>query len=463
MNDYTLYHEPNGRRGTAEPGWEPNPQRPPTETASYSAPIPNAIVSRPENLKLNASFQEDGGYLGYKVATGEPNVVSPDFTPTTQYRLVATVPNKASYDWRTLGNYLWYEQGHYLIGAIWRNPSATDSELKTEVDNTIDAQSGKLILTGWEKTEAEAWIYAPDGVTASTPDNISGVHFAVESKTVTSTWTLTYSMAGLEDGDIWTHNAGKIRVVMQVVNPYNSESPSLDLRVADAYVRLHLYIWPAVYEISSTSPWHELSGTGWVYSAFPYCYTEGKTIKGLGNFWSKQTLIPATETYTSASTTILKSSSAGTGQISTSLTASGSATWQWRNNSVFSSNSTDSQRKVQMLSLMSATEVSMPFTFRSRDDMTRSEWTGRSDRNSDNSWNDEMFDVSYRGLNSVLGADTYYRQSEYVLYYDPSGNAKTYTYPGTDQNRTDKLFVFHLAERDGNFNKCYYFDQSFGF
>ncbi|MBR1782736.1 MAG: DUF4906 domain-containing protein [Bacteroidales bacterium] len=463
MNDYTLYHEPNGRRGTAKTGWEPNPQTPPTETASYSAAIPNAIVNRPENLKLNASFQEDGGYLGYKVATGQPNVVSPDFTPTTKYRLVATVANMANYDWRTLGNYLWYEKGHYLAGVVWRNPTATDAELKNEVDRTFDDQSGKLFLSGWESSEALAWINAPDGVTASTPDNISGVHFAVESKTITSTWTLTYSMAGLKDGDIVTHNAGKIDVVMQVVNPYNSDSPTLDQNVATAYVRLHLYVWPAVYNISRTEPWHDNTGSGWTYSAFPYCYTEGKTIKGLRDFWSKQTLIPATETWTSASTTILKGTAAGTGQISTSLSARGSATWQWYNNDVFNSNSTDSQRKAQMLSIMSDVNTSMPFTFRSRNDISRNEWAGRSDRNYDNSWNDQMISQSYRGLNSVLGADTYYRPSEQVLYYDPSGSAYTYTYPGENKSSTDKLFVFHLAHQVYSLNKCYYFDSSFGF
>lgn len=463
MNDYTLYHEPNGRRGVSKPGWEPDPQRPPTETTSYHTEIQNAVVSRPENLKLNARFQADGGYLGHKVATGQPNVVNPDFTPTTLHRLIAKVPNTASYDWKAFGDYLWYDQGHFLIGSIWRNPTATDSELKTEVDNTIDQQSGTLILSGWVPSSSEAWTYAPNGVSASTPNAMSGVQFSVESKTISSTWTLTYSMVGLSDGDIVTHNAGKVEIGMQVVNPYNSESPTLDRAVAEAYVRLHLYVWPAVYSITETQPWHENNGTGWTYSAFPYCYTEGKEIAGLRDFWGRQTLIPATETYTSASTTILKGTSASTGQISTSLTPSGSATWQWYNNQVFDRRETDAQRKSALMSFLSDHEVSMPFTFRSPGNVTRSEWSGNSSAQSDMSWNDSMITKTYYGLDTVLGKENYYRQSERVLYYDPTGTTLTYTYPGEYWKTTDKLFVFHLAERDGNFDQCYYFDPSFGF
>ena len=457
MNDYSLYHEPgNWKNDKAKTGWESNPSYRPVETNSYSSLIPNAMVSKPENLKLNVSFQENNGYVGYKVATGEPGVVGPDFTPTTLYRTYITVNASGNYDWEALGNYFWFNIGHYLAGSVWMNPGATDAERRAELESLIAAQPGRrLILTGWRATAAEALndAYIPDG-------GILGVTFNTESRTVSSTWNLICSMADMGDNDIVTHSAGKVDVVMQVVNPYNSDSPTLDRAVAQAYVRLHLYVWPAAYGVSAVSPaWHDETGSGWGYYAFPYCYTEGKSIRGIGDFFQKQTLISATEVHTKNTTALLKSNAASMGIISNTLSGSGQAFWQFYNNAIFDGK-TDAGAKDALMTELKGNQVSMPFTFRFPNDYSRNElssWEKHGD-----SWTDYQESKFYSGLNSTLGAGTFYRDGEYTLYYDPSGSQYKYTYVGNQhEDDTDKLFVIHLA--DGRFTGCYYFDTSFGF
>lgn len=460
MNDYTLYHEPRGwNTPQAKVGWEQSPTYRPVETAEYQTDITNAIVGNINNIQLDASFQEDGGYLGSKVCTGTPRNVDPDFTPSTRFRLVAKVTNKASYDWKSLGNYLWFDQGHnYLPGSVWVDPSATEAERKAEMDRAVDAHP-VFILSGWMATTTDAWACAPSGVSASAPGALAGVHFEVESQYITSTWTLKYSMKDLVEGDIRTHNAGKVNVVMRIINPYNSTSPSLDRMVAEAFVRLHLFVWPAAVDVSSCSPGYgNNASSGWNYSAYPYCYTEGKRIAGLDKygFWNKEILLPAAETYTSITTTFIMTSSAGTGRIGVDYSSMSSPTvWQFRDNSIFNGYNETQRKKKLMTALSTVNSTSYePFTFRRTTSETRSEM------NPDGS----MHQSSYEGLTALLGNNTYYRQDARTLFYDPTGNSYLYTYPqGTEPDRTDKLFVIHIGAISSGVGIKYFFDPSRGF
>ena len=459
MNDYSLYHEPANWSGEkAKTGWESNPSYRPVETASYSSLIPNAMVSKPENLKLNVTFQETGGYMGHKVAQGEPGIVGPDFTPSTLYRTYITVNASGNYDWEALGNYLWFNLGHYLPGAVWTRPGVTDAERRAEVESLVAAQPGRrLVITSW-RTSATAALddaFIPDG-------GILGVTFNTESRTVSSTWNLICSMTGLEDKDVNTRSAGKVDIVMQVVNPYNSESPTLDLRIANAYIRLHLYVWPAASGVTTAFPgWHD-TGSGWGYYTFPYCFTDGKEIRGLEGFWSKQTLISTTEVHTNNTTAILKSNSASIGIISRNLTAISPAFFQFYNNAIFNSYWSDTRLKDALMTELKGNEISQPFTFRNANNISRDEIVSWEQYGSSgSSWTDNKQSINYDGLNTILGAGTFYKQGDYTLYYDPSGTQYKYTYPGGRETTTDKLFVIHLG--DERFSRCYYFDTYFGF
>ena len=458
MNDYSLYHEPANWSGVkAKTGWEANPSYRPVEDVSYPADIPNAMVSLPENLKLNVTFQETGGYMGYKVATGTPWIVGDDFTPSTRYRVYITVGASGTYDWEALGDYFWYRIGGFMPGSVWDSPDATDAARRTEVEKIVADHDGRIVITRWVPTAAEARAEAkiPDG-------GISGVAFSTESQDIRSTWKLTCSMTGLEDKDVNTRSAGKVDIVMQVVNPYNSESPTLDLRIANAYIRLHLYVWPAASGVTTAFPgWHD-TGSGWGYYTFPYCFTDGKEIRGLEGFWSKQTLISTTEVHTNNTTAILKSNSASIGIISRNLTAISPAFFQFYNNAIFNSYWSDTRLKDALMTELKGNEISQPFTFRNANNISRDEIVSWEQYGSSgSSWTDNKQSINYDGLNTILGAGTFYKQGDYTLYYDPSGTQYKYTYPGGRETTTDKLFVIHLG--DERFSRCYYFDTYFGF
>jgi hypothetical protein len=409
------------------------------------------VVSSLNNIKLDASFIADGGYIGDKVCTGTPSNVDSDFTPSTRYQLIATVANMASYDWEALGDFLWFNKGHHYLTSVWENPAATQAERKAEMDRVL-ADQGSLVLSSWVATAAEAWTFAPSGVSASSPDVMSGVHFSVRAQHISSRWTMTYSMAGLGDDDIETHNAGKINIVLRVINPYNNASPSLDNTVATAYVKLHLYIWPQAVDVKGCAGY--MGGSGWYYSAFPFCYTENRRIAGLDKygFWTKEVILPAEATYTSASQTFITSQSSAGGCIRTNYNQSNApATWQFYNNNAFQATDTPEKLKQDLMTVLSAQQqTSLPFTFRSTNNTTRTQ------KNPDGS----TYTQQYTGLNNVLGTNTFYRENNLTLYYDPTGSSNIYTYPGGKQTTTDKLFVIHINDGSSHIGTVYYFNPS---
>ncbi len=436
MNDYTLYHEPKGWKNQGGIGWESSPTYKPSETDSYFLSVGNAVVANLENLKFNAGFSDGGGYLGHKVFTGSPNKVNSDYSPTSRYSFYFRVATLADYDWEAIGNYLYNEMGHY-ISTGWS---------KAEVDKAIRETGGVVTVTSGATSEAEAWSYAPSGVTSGTPQAIRGVTFYARENVSFSTWTLSYSMAGLEEGDIVSHNAGKALVMLQVVNPHNSASPALEKVVAEAYVRLHLYVWPAVFDVL---PWHgsfvvPSTGTtvtdGWIYEAYPFAFTEGKSIHGLetaeyGSLFSKSVLKPLNETYTNLSTTDLISNAASQGTIARDINhRTGMAVWRFKNENAFSMGDTDAQRRTRLKEALSGIHThAPPFIFKS------------------NSGNDN--------LTTVLGAGTFYRLNDVTLYYDPSGSKRTYS---LSSSAGDQLFVIHIGGGE-DLKSAYYFDTQNGF
>ena len=275
-------------------------------------------------------------------------------------------------------------------------------------------------------------------------------------------------MKDMTESQVKTHNAGKIDVVLRITNPFNDESPSLDKKVAEAYVKLHLYVWPAPYEVStSPHPWCSVTGHGWTYSVFPYCYTGGKRVPGLDGrgFWSKEILLPATESY---STTFLVGGAASIGSITRDDDRSdgvqyiyGSATYQFRDNSIFSDNDSQSRKMSKLMDFMSSNHMSgSPFTLRpASSDVVRNELR-RSEPASGGGWT-YVYDnnITYQSLNTVLGSATFHRANEYTLYYDPTGSDYKYTYDdGTAEvNRTNKLFVIHISGNNVGMAENHYF------
>ena len=433
MNDYTLYHEPKGWGSQSQVGWEASPTLKPVETNTYALDVGNAVVANLENLKFNAGFNDGGGYLGHKVFTGTPNKVNADYSPSSNYSLYFRVDTPSSYDWQRIGQYLYSDMGHYI------SPGWT----KAEVDKALEETGWIVTVVCSSPTADNAWSYAPEGVTSSSPNAIQGITFYLRENVTFATWKLNYSMAGLREGDIVSHNAGKALVMLQVVNPHNAASPALEKVVAEAYVRLHLYVWPAVkdllrwngsYEIPST---HEVVTEGWVFEAYPFAFTEGKAIHGLenagyGNFFTYSVLKARSEVYTNVSNADLVSTSASQGAIARDISIrTGMAVWRFKNGDSFSTSSSEAQLHSQLMAALSGVHTgSPPFIFKPNNE-----------------------------LSTVLGSGTFHRDGDVTLYYDPSGSERVYS---TGSGDTNKLFVIHFGNGQ-DLLSAYYFDSANGY
>lgn len=258
-----------------------------------------------------------------------------------------------------------------------------------------------------------------------------------------ATWKLTYSMAGLQEGDIVSHNAGKALVVLQVVNPHNPSSPPLERVLAETYIRLHLYVWPAVFDLLRWHGSHEFPSTGtvvtegWVFEAYPFAFTEGKRIHGLENeqyenFFSLSVLKAQEEVFTNFSSADLVSTSASQGTIARDISArTGMAVWRFKDEHVINVSGTEADpRDLLMEALSGVHKHTPPFLFKTNDELA-----------------------------SVLGGGTFFRQDEVTLYYDPSGSERIYSTGAGDKA---KLFVIHFGGGQ-ELHSSYYFDPINGF
>ena len=455
MNDYTLYRTP-ARSGPSDcrVGWDTNPSDAPAETTSKTVQVRNVVISNPRNLKLDAKFQDGSGYIGEKIATGTPGTVSPTYTETTLYQLHVRLTDAVNFDWVALGNYLYYDQAHYIPGSVWVSPTATDAEKKAEITDLFSINGNDVVISGYG-TEAEVWVQAPGGVTKSSPTALQGIEFFTTSETIGSNWDLTYSMNGLTSDDITTHGAGKLDVILKIVNPYDKTGVTLDKKVSEAFMRLHLWVWASVTETTQIHPSYSGgSSQGWTYKATPYVFTDGKPISAISSLFSRNIFKPQGETYTTASTTYLRGYAANLSMGGDYYGNKGEATWQFRNDNLFQTDWSDARKRSELMSVLSSNTGNSIFEFRraNNESVTWPDFYGPG----------QSYTENIEGLNSIIGGDDYcYRQSATRLYYDPSGPAHTYVSGSTSQGQ-NKLFVIYIGETSLAINP-YFFDPARGY
>ena len=455
MNDYTLYRTP-ARSGPSDcrVGWDTNPSDAPAETTSKTVQVRNVVVSNPRNLKLDAKFQDGSGYIGEKIATGTPGIVSPTYTETTLYQLHVRLTDAVNFDWVALGNYLYYDQAHYIPGSVWVSPTATDAEKKAEITDLFNVCGNDVVISGFD-TEEKVWAQAASGVTKSNPAALQGIEFFTTSQTISSNWDLTYSMNGLTSDDITTHGAGKLDVILKIVNPYDKTGVTLDKKVSEAFMRLHLWVWASVTEATQIHPSYSSgSSQGWAYKVTPYVFTDGKQISAISSLFTRNIFKPQGETYTTASTTYLRGYAANLSMGGDYYGNKGEATWQFRNDNLFQSDWQDAKKRSELMKVLSSSTGNSIFEFRMpvNQSVTWPDFYGPG----------QSYTENIEGLNSILGGDDYFhRQTATRLYYDPSGPAHTYVYDNADIG-TNKLFVIYIGETSLAINP-YFFDPARGY
>ena len=262
-------------------------------------------------------------------------------------------------------------------------------------------------------------------------------------------------MNGLTSDDIKTHGAGKLDVILKIVNPYDKTGVPLDKKVSEAFMRLHLWVWASVTGVTTVSPSYNTFGAhGWGYQASPYVFTDGKPIPAINSLFSSRIFKPQGETYTTASTTYLRGYAANLHMGGDYYGNSGEATWQFRNDNTFQDSWTDAKKRSELMSILSAGTGNSIFEF-------------RTPANQNVTWPDfygpgESYTETIEGLNSILGGDKYfYRQSGTRLYYDPTGPEYKYVYGATNIG-TNKLFVIYIGETSLAINP-YFFDPARGY
>jgi len=455
MNDYTLYRAP-ARSGPSDcrVGWDTHPSDAPVETTSKTVQVRNVVISSPRNLKLDAKFQDGSGYIGEKIATGTPGIVSPTYTETTLYQLHVRLTDAVNFDWVALGNYLYYDQAHYIPGSVWVSPTATDAEKKAEITDLFNVCGNDVVISGFD-TEERVWAQAASGVTKSNPTALQGIEFFTTSETIGSNWDLTYSMNGLTSDDITTHGAGKLDVILKIVNPYDKTGVTLDKKVSEAFMRLHLWVWASVTEVTQIHPSYSSgASTGWAYKATPYVFTDGKPIPAISSLFTRNIFKPQGETYTTASTTYLRGYAANLSMGGDYYGNKGEATWQFRNDNLFQSDWQDAKKRSELMKVLSSSTGNSIFEFRMpvNQSVTWPDFYGQG----------QSYTENIEGLNSILGGEDYFhRQSPTRLYYDPSGPAHTYV-SGYASEGTNKLFVIYIGETSLAINP-YFFDPARGY
>lgn len=449
LKDYTLYRVPARAAGdNVLPGWTANPSDAPIDATSKNVDVYNVVISNERNLRFDAKFNNNAGYISEKIATGTPGIVSPDYTDSYTYQLRVHITDAANFDWKKLGDYLWYEQGHYMTGGVWDNPTATDAIKKQALLDFFGEASGWLAISAYCQNEVDAWNEAPSGVDASHPTYLQGVEFYLDTKSISSTWTLNYTMNGLTASDMNCHSAGKIDVVLKIVNPYDKDGATLDKIVSDAYMQLHLWVWASVGDVQQMTPGYVTSNVGWAYTASPYVFTDGKPVDAITTLFQSNLLESAAETYTNASTTYYRGEAANMSFSGDYYGYKGAAAWQFRDDDLFDNAGSDAEKRHVLMNVLSTIHSGSVFTFRTANDKSVY-YPNLYGTGSDGI-------INLEGLNSTLGSDTFYRPDAMTLYYAPSTDYKT------SENPTDKLFVLHIGNSALSTSQ-YFFDPQLGF
>lgn len=248
----------------------------------------------------------------------------------------------------------------------------------------------------------------------------------------TATWDTSFSMHGKTEADITEHGAGKVLAQVRVMNAHDGSY--LSKNIGEAYMRLHFFVWASV-----AGPYIYSSLYYNSCEIYPYCFTGGKDIIALTNlgFFQKPIFSPSSDIYTNIAVLVHESGSAYEGGVSFDggqswSSRSGASIYVLKGGNYGDDETSETMRRINLRK--SFTTSSHPYVLRDVDE-----------------------------LHSVLGNDTYFHRADpYTLYYDPTGNAKTYSL--SDKN-TDKLFVVHLGGRHAIMNHLhpYFFDPRNGF
>lgn len=417
-DDYTLFKRPVS--GSPYWGWAVNPADAPKETKDdVVLSLQNPVVLNEANVKFNTVWATAQNYFLGDIATGAPGKCAADFN-ADKWTLWMDVLNHAHFDKERVYNYL-FGRGLYFV----------------DVNDMVDyltASDWRIAVGSAFFSEADAYNNTPSPTTPDTGGEraygVQGVQFTAQRNSDFSTWTFTYGMKGRTAENLKTHNAGKFNVVLQVVNPYDPTGTRLSQVVADAYMRLHVYV---LSKMTAGPELSRKSGPGapedyyWTFGCTPIT-TTSDYIPSLSSFLEgREILQPSAEVNSSISVAFYSGSPSATIHINSGA----NMFFSFRDKEAFNS--------------MSQTDAKISL------------------RNGVNSYGTNPFTLANSStLTSNLGAGTFFRENGFKLYYDPSGETCTYTYPVTDRPEYRyQLFVIHLFDGAGVIDRgAYYFDSS---
>ncbi len=417
LDDYTLYCTPNMHGETPNYGWKTSGAgyNPPQPTDNATLNIQNPVVANEGNVTFNTLFDGTNNYLG-NICSIDPShplyKTSADFNPST-WSLIVDVTDHINYDKKRLYDYLYARDLRFYD--------------TTDMDRQLSEYNYSFVIGGAYNTSNDAWNDAPTGVSASTPSSIQGTAFRVVSNAPRSEWTMIYGMKGKTKSDITTHGAGKINMLMRIHNIHDHSY--LECKIAEAWMRLHIYIWPVAY---APEPYHP-TGTGpyasnlasadWCFSASLWAPV-GNHLPAMNFIFEGHTITePQEEIY--GGVFLAYQSAITAGIINETESRSGTVSWGIAGHRAI--NTPSALREFLY-------ETTAPFLFKKSSD-----------------------------LNAML-PDAFYRYSPTILYFDPSGSEKRYSHGTGDSS---KLFVLYLMGGSeggsGVRGRVYYFGQENGF
>lgn len=414
MTDYTLYCEPNYLGDCT--GWSPTPRYQPTDERVNTMNIQSIVVANGDNLSLNARFSTNE-LLGSKVFSGTPSTVSPEFSASS-YTLRLTVA-RSQMDGASRAALLGYLRG--------RGCQFTD---ETDMMNYLGRCGDALVIGDSFVSSGAAWAAAAPGTDSSTGSWRDGVSFSVSANAALRQWALTYSMKGITREDLSTHGAGELALRVNVRNPYDGSL--LEKEVGSAYMRLFIYAWPIIYGPYPYSPGADVQrGTFGIGLYAPVTNVTNALEDLLGSGYSMGKFIARAERELWFNGSNYTSTSCGEGEtyISTTESTSAEAGWYLPEDWDYLASYPKSAFK-DVLSY----GMQFPFYFKSQAE-----------------------------LNALRG-DSFFRESDYRIYYDPSGSVKTYSYgkEGFDVETKGKLFVIELGAQDSvSYAKDVYFTSDY--
>lgn len=396
MNDYTLYCEPNIYYPYS--GWNPSPTNPPVETKEHTMTLKSLVVASEHNLSMDAHFAT-GEYLGAKVFCGTPGKVSSGFAANSYALYVMVDP--------AIGN----ESAAQLLAYLQeRGFLFHDAE---EMRAYLSQNGGSLILGDAFPSVGAAQSAAPKGVFTRSGQWVDGCRFEVSARGANSQWTLTYSMRGITREDITTHGAGKLEVVVRIRNPYDGSC--LERQVGEAFMRLHIYAWPIIF--GPYPPfWAGEQGSFGIglYAPVGPCTTTLYHVIGKeGQYTQEHNIARAKDQIGFRASNYPASVLPSRDETFITPQASSIATTLWNLPADWSGmNSYDN--------LMARLSMGMDFPMQ----------------------------FKYRNELENIAKNCFYRESDYRICYDPTGDEYEFSYDkeGFKRENTGKLFVINLGD-----------------